>query len=314
MDIPKPFLKWVGGKSQIIDQIIPLIPQHIRDYHEPFVGGGSVLLTLLALIKAGKVEVTGHIRVSDINPVLIAVYQNIQSKPAEVIKCLRHIIDSGPRGSTAQAQAPDRAPATYEAALASPESYYYWIRSRFNGLVRREKVMPLASAMFIYLNKTGFRGLYREGPNGLNVPYGHYSNPSIFDADHIYAVSALIQGVTFVCQPFEAALAPVEGGDFVYLDPPYAPETATSFVTYTAGGFDGHEALFNISKCIIGKGATFVMSNADVPLVQAAFNGIAGVTIKKIVCRRAINSKSPDSVANEVLVCGGGGGGSPDTN
>jgi DNA adenine methylase len=187
-------------------------------------------------------------------------------------------------------------------ALTSQESYYYWIRRRFNA-IRKEKATPLCSALFLFMNKTCFRGVYREGPNGFNVPFGHYKNPGFLDETHIRQVSTLIKDVVFTCQPFAASLEKVQLGDFIYLDPPYAPENEKSFVTYNADGFnlEQHQQLFKITKEACAKGVKIVMSNADVKLVKNAFPPPTFQT-EIVSCRRAINSKDPAAKANEVLI------------
>jgi DNA adenine methylase len=198
----------------------------------------------------------------------------------------------------------NRKPTTIEEARTSAESYYYWIRARFNSSGMDKTSIP-ASAMFLFLNKTCFRALWREGPRGFNVPCGHYKNPSILDEAHILAVSTLIKDVVFVCQPFAASLAPVVEGDFVYLDPPYAPENATSFVGYTTEGFDleMHKTLFTLVKQMKSRKVRILMSNADVSLVKDSFP--AGDYQTKIIsCRRAIHSKEPGTQTNEVLITG----------
>ena len=164
----------------------------------------------------------------------------------------------------------------------------------------------LGSAMFIFMNKTCFRGVFRVGPNGFNVPYGHPKNPEIINREHLNEIHTLIQGVVFECRDFAASLDPasISEGDFIYLDPPYAPETETSFVGYTVTGFDleKHEALFRICKSI-GTKAKFVMSNADVKLVRDHFTGDK-YSIESILCKRAINSKNPEAKTMEVLITG----------
>lgn len=300
MSIEKPFLKWVGGKTQIIEDVLGLFPKDIRNYHEPFVGGGSVLLGLLSSIKCGLIRVSGTVYASDLNPTLIGLYKNIQSNPDEVIAEVKQIAEdfANSRGTHV-----NRRPTTIEEARSSPESYYYWIRSRFNALPKESNASPLASAMFLFMNKTCFRGVYREGPNGFNVPYGNYKNPCILDEAHIRVISELIQDVVFVHCPYTDAFAKVEAGDFIYLDPPYAPESATSFVSYTADGFslDDHHSLFRRCHDIREKGARFIMSNTDVPLVRDAFQS-PPYTTKVVSCRRSINSKKPESKTNEVLI------------
>lgn len=272
----KPILKWVGGKTQILNDILTRFPKSIQNYYEPFLGGGSVLLGVLSKIRDGNLSICGQIYASDLNPTLIGLYKNIQSRPHEVIQALKLL-------------------------NINEEDYYYSIRNQFNSL--KDKSSIDASAMFIYLNKTCFRGLYREGPSGFNVPFGHYKNPKILDEDHILAVSELIQPVIFMLGSFCDTLQSVSAKDFVYLDPPYAPETSTSFVGYNAVGFglDTHDRLFKMCKDMHQKGALFLMSNADVSLVKNAFQEESYI-IDTISCRRAIHSKDPSKVTNEVLI------------
>jgi len=297
-NVVKPFMKWVGGKTQIIGDVMALFPKEMNNYHEPFLGGGSVILALLTHVRNGTIKVSGKIHASDLNSNLIALYQNIQSDPDGIIAEVRKLSDEF---AECRAEPVNRKAATLEAALGSPESYYFWTRSRFNALQDRTSLE--ASAMLLFMNKTCFRGVYREGPNGFNVPFGNYKNPCILDADHIRTVSALIKDVVFTHCAFDACLSKIEPGDFVYLDPPYAPETGTSFVSYTSDGFnlEDHGRLFNLCAEMKAKNARMVMSNADVQLVRDAFPSPA-YTTKIISCRRAINSKEPDKRTNEVLI------------
>jgi DNA adenine methylase len=294
----KPILKWVGGKTQIIEEVLALFPKEMANYHEPFLGGGSVLLALLSHVEAGHTIVYGTVYASDLNPNLIALYKNVQSRPDEFIQETRALIEAF---SKCTGTAVNRKPTTIEEATTSPESYYYWIRATFNALKGPERLTPAASAMMLFLNKTCFRGVYRENSSGnFNVPYGNYKNPSIMEEAHIREVSRLLSGVVFTCCGFAEALRDVGDDDFVYLDPPYAPENETSFVSYTAGGFalEAHKELFGLCANMEGQ---MLMSNADVPLVAKAFPAPA-FTTKKISCRRAIHSKEPDSRTNEVLI------------
>ena len=303
MALVKPFLKWVGGKTQIIHDVLALFPKRIHNYHEPFLGGGSVLL---ALLSDESVVITGRIYASDINPHLIAIYKNIQHRPEDVITEVKRLADEYAKctGSVI-----NRKPASIEEAMSSPESYYFWIRSQFNRITKSaaEHISSAgslkASALLLFMNKTCFRGLYREGPNGFNVPFGNYKNPTIIDEAHIRKVSVLIRDVIFTCESYVDSLARVSGHpdeDFVYMDPPYAPETSKSFVGYTADGFslDDHKILFSICDKIE---ARMLMSNADVALVNAAF-AEPKYAKKTISCKRSINSKSPESRTNEVLI------------
>jgi DNA adenine methylase len=162
-----------------------------------------------------------------------------------------------------------------------------------------EKMGPEHAATFLFLNHTCFRGLYREGPRGFNVPFGHYKCTTVFDESHIRNMSNLIQKVIFTCEDFETAIAKANVGDFMYLDPPYVPETLTSFVGYTSDGFDStkHKKLFDMLHTTP---ARFLLSNSNVPLVCSSF--IGDFEIRSIQVRRAIHSKDPSTKTTEVLI------------
>ena len=296
----KPFLKWVGGKTQIIEQIFGLFTKDINNYHEPFLGGGSVLLTVLSAIKRGDIAVSGTVYASDLNPALIGVYKNIQAFPLELIdEVNKLVVEFKACGN----EPINRAAEALEDAQSSQEAYYFWIRSIFNKLPLTDKVSCAGSAMFLFMNKTCFRGVYREGPRGFNVPFGNYNNPTIIDKEHILAVSVLIQNVVFTTKSFDAALSIVVDGDFVYMDPPYAQESAKSFTSYMSGGFslDNHKSLFGMCHGFTKRGIKFLLSNSNVNLVKDAFPSPLYNT-RIISCRRAINSTKPESKTNEVLI------------
>ena len=152
----------------------------------------------------------------------------------------------------------------------------------------------------MFLNKTCFRGMYREGPNGYNVPYGHYKKtPTIISKKDLDYISDLLKNVQFKSCSFTESIKNVKEGDFVYLDPPYAPEKSTSFVKYVSEGFniETHQILFdNIKKM---KNVKFIMSNAKVDLVTDNFKEY---NCNDIIARRAINSKKPQSKTTEVII------------
>lgn len=301
MDIIKPFMKWVGGKTQIIQDIMDTFPPHVENYIEPFIGGGSVLLAFLSYVENGMIVLKGKVQASDKNPRLIAVYKNIQQNPEELLNELTQLVTTYNECNSGKVVI--RKPVDINEAKTSQESWYYWIRSCYNSLPETEQSSARAAAMFIFLNKTCFRGVYREGPNGFNVPFGHYANPSVVDETHIWLVSYLIRDVVFTCCSFEDALNLAKPGDFVYVDPPYAPETSKSFVGYTTDGFDMqlHKNLFDACHGMSNKKIRFVMSNADVDLVRNNFP-VDKYDIRVIECKRAINSKKPSSKTNEVII------------
>jgi DNA adenine methylase len=197
----------------------------------------------------------------------------------------------------------NRTPTNLEEAKVAKENYYYWIRSKYNKLCLNDKKGTLGSAMFIFLNKTCFRGVFRVGPKGFNVPYGHYNNPEIINKENLEEIHNLIQNVVFECRDFNTSLTNTEPNDFVYLDPPYAPETDTSFVGYTENGFniENHNNLFKLIHTLTDTNKKIMLSNADVSLVRENFTNEKYNTLS-ILCKRSINSKNPNAKAKEVII------------
>jgi DNA adenine methylase len=299
--VPKPILKWVGGKTQIIDKIISEFPVEMNNYREIFLGGGSVLLTLLSYVKNGLIKIKGNVYAFDLNEPLVFVYKNIQSKHNELYDAIQQIISEF--NDCGNSDIINRKPKSITEAKEAKENYYYWIRSEYNKLSPVGKTTILGSAMFIFLNKTCFRGVFRVGPNGFNVPYGHYNNPEIINKEHLNEIHELIQCVLFDCCDFSTSLHFAESSDFVYLDPPYAPENSTSFVGYTENGFglDSHSNLFNMIHHLTETDKKIMMSNADVSLVRENFVD-SKYTISSILCKRSINSKNPEAKTKEVII------------
>ncbi len=270
----KPFLKWVGGKNQIVDNIIDKFPKNINTYFEIFIGGGSILFSLLqnTTIKCKKINAY------DINIALIWTYKNIQNRPEEFSVCISDIINKYYTSN-------------------DKEKFYYEIRNSFNKL--EDKTTCESSSYFVFLNKTCFRGLFREGPNGFNVPYGSYKNPTIFNISEINEISSLIKNVNFEVIDFKKSLLNIfNKDDFVYLDPPYYPENKKSFVKYNTLSFteNDHILLFKMCKELNCK---FLLSNSYTEFVLEQFKNYKK---DKILCKRRINSKNPESTTYELLI------------
>jgi DNA adenine methylase len=272
-------LKWVGGKTQILDKVMSNTPNYMNNYHEPFLGGGSVLLEILSLQRQNKITINGNIYAYDYNERLINVYKQIQLCPEMVYETLKSYIDA------------------YEAS-DNKEQYYYHIREAFNS----DDLTCSQASRFIFLNKTCFRGLYRENKKGdYNVSFGNYKQPSFPTKEKIKEVSGLIQDVIFKCCDFTDALNDVEQGDYVYLDPPYTPEHSNSFVRYNSSGFtlEMHNTLFQGIHEISDTGAIFSMSNHKVDLVMNNFKEFKCIDFD---AKRKINSKKPDTTTTEIII------------
>ena len=292
--IQKPFLKWVGGKTQIIDAILSKIPKEMNNYHELFLGGGSVLLAVLSLQKQNKITIKNKIFAYDINSALINVYKHIQNNKEKLYEYICYYISEY---SSIKGEIINRKPSSIEEAKTSKESYYYWLRTKYNNI---NKDSIECSALFMIINKTCFRGVYREGPNGFNVPYGHYKKtPTIITHSDLNYISELIKNVEFISCDFTSSIKNLKPGDFAYLDPPYVPLNTKSFVKYVVNGFntENHLILFNEVKKL--KNVKFLMSNAKVDLVTDTFKDY---NVEDIITRRAINSKNPESKTTEVLI------------
>ena len=299
-NITKPFLKWVGGKTQILDKLINEFPNEINNYHEIFLGGGSVLLAFLSCVKNGSITLHGNIYAYDLNEPLICIYKNIQKDYNELYNEIQKIIINFNSCGDGEI---NRKPKNINEAILSKENYYYWIRSEYNNLSLIDKKSTIGSSMFIFLNKTCFRGVFRIGPNGFNVPYGHYINPEIINKEHLKEIHNLIQNVIFECCDFNISLKNIKTNDFIYLDPPYVPEKKTSFVKYNGNVFnnDTHINLFKLINKLTEDDKKMMLSNSDVSLVRDNFTNDK-YNIESILCKRTINSKKPGSKTQEVII------------
>lgn len=294
--LQKPFLKWVGGKTQILEQVLKSVPKEMNNYHEFFLGGGSVLFAILSLQKMGDITIKGNIYAYDYNKALISLYNNIKLQKERLYDT---ICEYKTTYENIVGEEVNRKPKNLTEAKTSKESYYYWLRKCYNET--EDKCSIQASALFMLLNKLCFRGLYREGPNGYNVPYGHYKNPGIITKESLLAISELLQNVTFIHSHFENSFNLLSRYDYVYCDPPYVPENKTSFVDYNSDGFTikEHKSLFEKLIELKKKDIKFSLSNSKVPMLEEYFQ--KDYQCEEVVARRAINSKNPEAKTKEVI-------------
>jgi DNA adenine methylase len=302
--IPKPILKWVGGKTQIRNKLVSKFPKEINNYREIFLGGGSVLFAFLACIKNGSIKINGSVYAYDINEPLIYLYKNIQSNPDEFYNEMQTFIQTYHSCGNGDI---NRNPKNMNEAIKNKENYYYWMRNKYNTLHKEDKKSIMGSAMFLFLNKTCFRGLFRVGPNGFNVPYGNYKNPEIINKEHLFQIHDFIQDVHFECCDFTVSLKNIQSNDYVYLDPPYHKEETNSFVNYTENGFhiETQQMLFDICKEINNnkeKNIKFMMSNSNTLFVIQNFPEEELYHLEIIDAKRSINSKTPNSKTTELII------------
>mgnify|MGYP004484155649 FL=1 len=275
----KPFVKWAGGKSQLISEIRKKYPKNIKCYCEPFVGGGAVLFDILANYKPEKVLI------NDINKELIITYYQLQNNVDNLIKKLFALQNE-----------------FISADLEQRKIIYNNNRKLYNSLKNKScenNELEIAS-LFIFLNKTCFNGLYRVNKNGdFNVPMGSYKNPSICDEFNLKKSSSLLKNVKIICGDYSRCIDYINDETFVYIDPPYRPLTQTSsFTSYSAKVFDDKEQirLADFINIISRKGAIVVASNSDPQNADENdmfFDNLyRNYSIKRIQAKRAINSKS----------------------
>ncbi|HEY7500274.1 MAG TPA: Dam family site-specific DNA-(adenine-N6)-methyltransferase [Vicinamibacterales bacterium] len=283
----KPILKWAGGKRQLLPRLRRYYPRSFDRYVEPFLGSGAVFLDCH---NHGLLE-SREVRLSDINADVIGCYRMVRDSVDEVIDALE-ALDAGHRQD-------------------GPRHFYSVRDDQFNSLRRSvhaaenpaERYTPALAAMLIYLNRTGYNGLFRVNSRGaFNVPAGRYSSVTICDAPNLRRLARALRrpGLTLDVRGFELALAGAGAGDFVYLDPPYAPVSRTShFTSYTAGRF-GPEEQARLQRAVVTlaqNGAAVLLSNSVAPDIRRLYAEdtaarSAGLRTTTVPARRAINSRA----------------------
>ena len=283
----RPFLKWAGGKRQLLPRLREFYPREFGTYHEPFLGSGAVFVDLA---NTGQLK-RGRVRLTDVNADLVGCWRQLRDNRNDVVRHLRAL------------------GAGHDAA---PREHYYRVRDEFNPL--REEIQngcgprvagytACLAAMFIYLNRTGYNGLFRLNSSGqFNVPHGEYKNPRICDEENLQRVSSALSGLSAEIEhaSFERVGQLAEPGDFIYFDPPYAPMSATArFTSYTAGGFGGEDQceLQRIVFELVRKGCHVVLSNSTAPEIAELYDHNPeakrlAINAHTVPARRAINSNA----------------------
>lgn len=268
-----PFVKWAGGKRQLIPQIRERMPKKYEDYYEPFVGGGAVIFDLLP----------ANALINDINKALINTYRQIRDIPEKFIADVNRLDKEMPEDGRV---------------------YYYSLRELYNDkLMKSEYDLELAS-LFVFINKHCFNGLYRVNGKGLfNVPYNNSRRASI-DEEAIMEISKYLKDVKIVDGDFEVACEDAKRGDFIFLDSPYAPLNPTSFESYTKEGFDveSHKRLSKLYDDLTDRGCYCMLTNHNTQLIYELY-GNKGYKIDVVSVKRMINSDASNRVGQEVIIC-----------
>ena len=272
---PKPFVKWAGGKRQLLAELEKNFPKQFGTYFEPFLGGGAVLFDLLAKKPNLKCSV------SDLNSDLVLAYVTIRDKLGRLIESLENHSKNYHKDSI---------------------DYYYEVRKQ-EPKSQIEKVSRL-----LFLNKTCFNGLYRVNSKGkFNVPLGRYTNPNIVNRENLITASKFLQSekIKISCRDFESILKDAKKGDFVYFDPPYQPVSDTAnFTSYTHRDFteDDLQRLADLANQLNSKGVHVLLSNSNTKIVKKMFSSKKW-KVKEIAVNRAINSNSQKRTGHkEVLI------------
>lgn len=285
----KPFIKWAGGKSQLLEEIRKKYPAKIERYCEPFVGGGAVLLDVLANFQPKEVLI------NDINPELTNTYIQIRDNAESIIATLSEM-----QGDF------------WDMNDEKRKEYFYSQRERFNELIKQSASTEEKAALFIFINKTCFNGLYRVNGKGLyNVPIGSYKKPPICDAENIRTISKLLKRVDVHCGDYSECESFITDNAFVYIDPPYRPLNATSsFTSYAKTEFGDEQQiqLGHFIEKISEKGAKVVASNSDPHNTDENDNFFDDIYkmffIDRVAATRMINSNSNGrGTVSELLIC-----------
>lgn len=268
-----PFLKWAGGKRQLLSQIRERMPKEYNNYYEPFIGGGAVLFELKPTVA----------RINDINRELINTYRVIRDIPKEFINKVNKLD---------------------EEMWDDGKEYYFAIRKRFNEKILKGEYDVEMAAMLVFINKHCFNGLYRVNGKGLfNVPYNNSRRASI-DEDRIIDTSEFLKNVDITEGDFEEACREAGEGDFVFFDSPYAPLNPTSFESYTKEGFDveSHKRLANLFDELTNRGCYCMLTNHNTEFINELYSG-KGYRMDVVSVRRSINSDASRRVGEEIIIC-----------
>ena len=267
-----PFVKWAGGKRQLLSQIKERMPEKYNDYYEPFVGGGAVTFELLP----------ANALINDINKALINAYKQICNASEAFLKAVNKLD---------------------EEMWEDGKEYYYSLREHYNDKLMKAEYDVELAALFVFINKHCFNGLYRVNGKGLfNVPYNNSRRTSV-DEGSIMEISKYLQGITITDGDFEEACKGAKKGDFVFIDSPYAPLNPTSFEAYTKEGFDieSHKRLARLYDELTARGCFCMLTNHNTRLINELYGG-KGYTIDVVGVKRMINSDASNRVGEEVII------------
>ena len=269
----EPFVKWAGGKRQLIPQIMDRMPEKYNNYYEPFVGGGAVVFELQPEVAV----------INDLNKALINTYKQIRDVPKNFTEEVRRLDTE---------------------MWEDGKKYYYALREQYNDKLMRSEYDVELAALFVFINKHCFNGLYRVNGRGLfNVPYNNSRRASV-DECVIMSVSKYLQKTTIIDGDFEMACDGAKAGDFVFLDSPYAPLNPTSFESYTKEGFDieSHRRLAGLYEELTARGCYCMLTNHNTDLINELY-GNRGYRMDVVNVRRMINADATNRVGEEIIIC-----------